>query len=943
MVLYSHKYKFKNIIISILSLFILTINFHLSFGQIFDNEQSHSSIKWREINSENFRLLFPKDFENAARVLAKELDSFIKNSSADLGILPRKITLILQGNHLSQNGYVQLAPRKSEMYPVPSSTAGNTEWLSNLAQHELRHVAQFDKLTGRLKGPFLEQLALALFGLNLPAWYFEGDAVQIETLFSYGGRGRLPSWEMPIRTNVLSSKNYGFNKYVLGSFKDIVPSYYTIGYFMNTYLTNTHGFQSHEKIMEDMRGKLIRPYNFQRALKKVSNLNSKQLFKATLEDLHTKWEREKSANDWNPTFVYTKESPYPSNYLLPQTGLGNKIYALKSSPQQINGIVTIDSSGKEKTIIKTGIQITPYFHLRGDKIVWDEYRKHARFGKETYNVINMYDLSLGKLTTLTKNSRFYSPALHPTLDHIALVEVDKSNKSRLLIIDANDGHLLDSISVPENMHVQQPKYNETGDKIIAIAVQQQGISLIEFNLADKTSSVRLPWSHQQLERPSYHNGHIIFKAHYDGLDNIYRLGDNGNIHKLTNASYGAFNPTVAEDGELIYNDYQYNGYKIAKTPLHPVSENALDTHIFYLEKTLKQLPLDSVQHSEQDYVAKKYHPAAHMVNFHSLSISGTNFESFDSYIPGIFWLSNDLLNTTQIKLGYEFDTEISKSRYSAEISYRRYFPIFTARYMNRGLVGNAVSNTNKDSTVMYNYRDHLATFEMSLPFSVYRQNTVYSYGFNFGTSYTKRYDMDVNLKNFNDVIAFPLNYQLYFNKNAMRAEMDLLPKWGQNFSITYRHLPFEKELSGYIVSARTNFYFPGLVSNHSFQLRFAFQKSEDRYRNSYDIPLVSGWGHFLSPIVKNTAMANYRMPLFYPDWSIGSLAYIKRFQGMLFSDFQNMHHDIAPKSFGLGISADFNVFRYVQPDINISVKLTYINDKTASQRLIPTFGWSYSY
>src|SRR5690606_8295988 len=118
-----------------------------------------------------------------------------------------------------------------------------------------------------------------------------------------------------------------------------------------------------------------------------------------------------------------------------------------------------------------------------------------------------------------------------------------------------------------------------------------------------------------------------------------------------------------------------------------------------------------------------YNPSAHIINFHSLSISSTNFESFDNYIPGIFWLSNDILNTTQIKLGYEFDPNISKSRYSAEISYKRYLPTFTARYTNRGMVGNAVSGNDPKNIVMFDYRDHHAVFEMSIPLSIYTQNT----------------------------------------------------------------------------------------------------------------------------------------------------------------------------------------------------------------------------
>jgi len=162
----------KKLIINILSIFITTIYSHNASGQIIDNEQAHSSIKWQQIKTQNYRLLFPSTFDSAARNLAKQLPYLRQYSSRDLGKNPHPITLILQGNHLSQNGYVQLAPRKSEFYPVPSSTADNQEWLPNLALHELRHVAQFDKLTGRIRGPFFEQLALALYALNLPAWYF---------------------------------------------------------------------------------------------------------------------------------------------------------------------------------------------------------------------------------------------------------------------------------------------------------------------------------------------------------------------------------------------------------------------------------------------------------------------------------------------------------------------------------------------------------------------------------------------------------------------------------------------------------------------------------------------------------------------------------------------------------------------------------------------------
>lgn len=934
----------KNLYIRILTILILLINSYKSNSQIIDNDQAHSSVKWYQIDTENFRLIFPSTFENAAKKLAKQLPKIQRESRENLKTSPPKITLVLQGNHLAQNGFVQLAPRKSELFPVPSSTADNQEWLPNLALHELRHVAQFDKLTGKLKAPFFEQLAFALYGLNLPAWYFEGDAVQVETIYSDGGRGRLPSWEMPIRANILSGKSYDFNKYVLGSFKDNVPSYYTIGFFMSSYLTNHHNIVSHEKIMADMRGKLLRPFNFRRAVKSVSGEKPTEIFGNTILELTKKWEQESPVSP-DTSNIQTKDSRYPSDYLLPQMNDNQELYVLKSSPTAVNEIKRLDSLGLETGVVKTGMQVTPYFHLRNNEIVWDEYRKHARFGKQTYNVINIYNTGTGRTKTLTKASRFYSPAFHPVHDEIVVVEVDPANISRLVILNSKSGDILDSIAVPNGMHIQQPKYHTSGEKIIAIAVAEQGTNLVEFDLITKANHFLLPWGNQQLERPFYYHDDIIYKAHHDGIDNIYLLNKTTGQHKLTDAAFGAFNPSIATNGLLLYNDYQYNGYKLAQKEIIPSSTKQPDQiRLPYVSPTLNTIQRDSLlSESVSPIIVKKYNPSTHAINFHSLSISGTNFESFDNYIPGIFWLSNDILNTTQVKLGYEFDPNISKSHYSAEVSYKRYFPTFTARYMNRGMVGNAVSGNNPNNIMMFDYRDHHATFEMSIPLSIYRRNMVYSYGVNFGTSYTKRYNTSLNLQNFQDVIAFPLNYQVYINRNSMRSKMDLAPRWGQNFSVIFRHRPFTAGSSGEVLSLRTNFYFPGLWTNHSLQLRFAAQKSNGIYLGMYDIPMVSGWGHFNSPIVNNTAMASYRLPLFYPDWSIGSLAYIKRFQGLLFSDFQNVDESLAPKSFGIGLSADLNVFRYVLPDINISTRLTYINDNTAPNKIVPTFGFSYSY
>lgn len=928
--------------IKLLTLFILTIYYTTASGQIFDSSQSHYKINWQQINTSKFQLIFPQEFAASAPTLASQLALFIDQTSTDLKRSPKKISIIVQANHLAQNGFVQLAPRKSELYSTPSGVADNQQWLPNLALHESRHFAQFDNLTGKLSKPFFEQLALALFGLNLPSWYFEGDAVLQETLYAEGGRGRLSSWNMPIRANIQSGINFNFNKYVHGSFKDIVPSFYTIGYFMNSELHDKDS-QIHGKIIAEMNGKLFRPFNFERSLKKHSGTKSTALFRETMTNLSSQWTQNTASTD---SFKFEIKDAYPTHYLLPQTA-NNTLYTILESRRKTNQIVALQRNENSiftpKRIVYTGQQVMPYFHIQKNLIVWDEYRKDPRFEKQTYNIINIYDITTRKKRSLTHQSRYYTPILSPDLETVACVEVDLANNSSLVFLNTKNGEITDHIPMPIGTHIQQPQYNTEGDLLIGIAISEKGTNLIQVNVRTKEINYLLDWSNLQLEKPVFAGKDIVYKANYNNKDDIYMLHDS-TLSTLTNSKFGAFNPFVEND-TLHFNDYTTDGYKPKKIPLAPLpfrgnSKRPIQT--LYSKQNEHKIDTQWIANT---YEIQKYNVTKNSINFHSLTLSGSDFESFDNLKPGIFWISNDILNTTNAQLGYEYDTELQKSIYSAQVTYQRYFPKLTLSYKNRGQRGQATRNNNPKDILNFDWREHFFTADLQVPFSVFRGNSIYSYGFNFGTSYQKRYDISTsNLENFNTEVSFPLNYQLYFNRNSLRALMDIAPRWGQNLSFTYRHLPFEQNLNASQWSLRTSFYFPGILLNHSLQMRFAMQEKSGQMLFGNDIPLVNGFSYFTSPILANTLLFDYRLPLLYPDWSIGNIAYIKRIRGFLSADYQNIDKsELAPKTFGGGLSFDFNAFKYPLPLFTFSTRLTYINDNTSSQKIAPSFSISYSY
>src|SRR5690606_21083511 len=131
---------------------IFTLN--ISNAQVFYNSQSHPRLKWKIIKSEYMDLIFLEEFSEQAPKLAHELDDFLVLMNKNFDRSLRKIPFIVQQNYLTPNGFVMLAPRKSELYSTPSAIADNQAWLPNLALHESRHVIQFDNLTGNLQGVF---------------------------------------------------------------------------------------------------------------------------------------------------------------------------------------------------------------------------------------------------------------------------------------------------------------------------------------------------------------------------------------------------------------------------------------------------------------------------------------------------------------------------------------------------------------------------------------------------------------------------------------------------------------------------------------------------------------------------------------------------------------------------------------------------------------------
>ncbi|MES1217224.1 MAG: hypothetical protein ABUT20_17045, partial [Bacteroidota bacterium] len=94
---------------------------YFSFSQQFGGNPP--SLKWKQINTDSARIIFPAGMDSQARRVSSIVHYLASHPSAgegfSLGNKVRKINIVLQNQTTVANGYVNLGPFRSEYYLTP--------------------------------------------------------------------------------------------------------------------------------------------------------------------------------------------------------------------------------------------------------------------------------------------------------------------------------------------------------------------------------------------------------------------------------------------------------------------------------------------------------------------------------------------------------------------------------------------------------------------------------------------------------------------------------------------------------------------------------------------------------------------------------------------------------------------------------------------------------
>lgn len=887
----------------IIGLFQL-IPFNL-FAQYISNGQDPALVKWRQINTEKFQVIYPANYENQAQLLTSWLmEAYVKVDSS-MASNPRKISVIMHSKTAYSNGMVLWAPRRVELYNSPNQDIDGLDWVKGLAIHEYRHVVQIEKMnqgfTRILSWLLGEQATVVPLGLYVPIWFLEGDAVVTETAFSKGGRGRQPEFLQGFKALTVEQGLQKYDKALLGSYKDFIPNHYESGYYtvaVNRLLKNDSVFQTK---LNNAAKNWINPFGGNSGGLRDGKRTEKY-YGYAFDYLNNEWKKQELEKEFTSYESLLNAKKDYEDYSRLQKA-GDRLLAWHQSYGKVPEIVEIKPDGSIQRILKVGGFADRTFSTTNNCILWSELRYDKRWEQRAWSDIYSYNIESGVKKRLTRHQRLFAPVLSPdkTAAIFAAVEADDQNKYSVKIFDVATGEMLRKIPNPTNGYILHPCFTADGKSLVYVRLQNNGKGLFMYSLNNDEEIELLPPSFVEIGYPSCTAQGVYFTGAWTGENNIYFYNwKTKATNQVTNARFGANFSVAINDSTLAFANYSSTGYKpviLAKNNFKNTALSTIHFKGFPLVNGMDSIETGSIEFSDSlnsTFPSEKYSKAAHLFHFHSWTLPfGFDLDNVQLY-PGFSLLSQNMLSTSFLTLGADFSPDKVLERYFAKYSFEGWYPKLDF-YIKEG------ADRIKLESGPYSRMQIMLGAKATVPFSFYRG--LYATGINpaFSVQYAVlRYQLDdpTNLDAIQSRTFEQWNVEpsLYVYRLRQRSKRDLYARWGQVLRLGYSSDLSAEFNIGAIAYGSLQLYFPGLLKHHSLIIGNSYQY---KFHGDYDSDLQNYY--YQNDRIKfprgETAVfnnrlysftADYRFPVAYPDWSLGKFVYIRRINMGLFYDYSQV-------------------------------------------------------
>ena len=937
-----------------------------------------ASQKWSTIENEVVKIIYPHGLDKQAQRVASITTYLSSNNDAGIGKEYKKLDIILHGHTVVPNGFVTVGPFRSEFYLSAPQFYAPTSWLDVLSIHEYRHVKQFSNSQKGISGLGQKLLGSWAWGglvsTALPRWFFEGDAILMETALTASGRGRMPAFDMEYKALALEGQFYNYEKASAGSFKDFVPDWYSLGYYLTLEGREKYGPQIWTQIVEEATKYKGLVFPFSKALRKHTGLTTSKLYNQTFSSKYQEWlEITQSDHQFQELRPEPKTITHYNN-ITPLDAL--KWLAVKRSYQEWPYLVEIDSSGKEKKLCPIGITFDPLqstLSTSNNLVTWSELNLDPRWYNHQYQNIYIYNLQTRKKRKLTSKAKYFAPALSPDGKKILAVEMLTGGSTQLVVLDALKGTPLIQPIKKNNTFFSFPTWIDT-NQIAVIAGKEEQASIHIYNLATQKWENLTPQLPYSISHLSYYNEQIYFSAAYQNTNNIFQVSiTDGQINQLTDHPIGAFQPNYhPATQKVVFSGFSAKGYKpqtkkIQPHPFDPNTESQSLTSIvpivqqesYTISELKKNSPLESsiiarIPNS-LELAVEKFKKTYHIFNPHSI------LPYIYPPVAGVRILSDNTFSTLSSEFATYYNFNENKATYLGEIVYGGWFPqieIGAGIYNRRANYANF--NISNDTTVLFSqYSTDWIEKRVKLGLKVPLRWTARGYdtritaGFNYQYIGLEAPDALAQLNDnaeilvgsiqgikslesfegvpFQEDVLHTIHTQLNFQFAKRTAIQELGPDFGISAQLHNRRA-IGKILNGNSWRLGGGIYLPGFLKTHASQFQVSYQK--EAYLDNYKFPNTffnpRGYGAQIGDQWLKYSV-DYKLPIWYPDMAIGPLAFFQRLSAHLFYDTATIslkepfNQNNLLRSTGIELIFDVRLIRLL--DVKAGVRYSYAFDK----------------
>ncbi|MBP1666895.1 MAG: hypothetical protein H6Q23_1755, partial [Bacteroidetes bacterium] len=796
----------------LISLIFLLITVSLS-AQFYNTGQDPAGIKWMQIKTDRFRIIFPEKYGSGGMEFARSLERAYSGMSSLYPAGKFRIPVIIHNYTTQSNGYVAWAPKRMEIYPTPEQNSIPLDNNMQLAFHELTHVLQMETLNSGFTGAMsilLGQQFPGVVSALVPLWFMEGDAVYNESLFSGSGRGKSASFQKYLKAiSVEKGKMYKYDKLLNGSYRNFVPDHYQTGYQVVAWSRIKYDPQVWTRALRFTANAPLLADPLSLSLWHNTNKVERTLAKETFDTLAKIWNDEKAIN--NPELYEIINPPKRKkyiNYYSPVKIAENTYAAIKTSLSDPPSIVIINAADSSEKKIQSPGNLYPFVISCGRKIlVWVEIQTDPRWANRNYSVIRLMDTRDRTIKQLSWKSRYMSAAISPDAKMIAATENTINNKNNLVLLSAGTGRVLKSVPVPENAYLQKPQWSEDGSKVCMITLTSRGEGIISFRLADWSWEKLMTESTADYQSAVIRRDSLFFTSSGSGTENIYVLPPDKKIRMITNSAFGATYP-LPDCNRIIFTDYSSSGNNICFTEINRKNDGLSPENLktaFIIDRIKPPVSLDEPGPSKI-YAPVRYKKWQHLLGFHSWMPFYADIEEIKSdplaVRPGFTLFSQNQLSTLTTSTGYEYYDKLHKLH--STITWEGWYPVYEARidYGDRPAIYKSGNNTADPSVIEPGV---FFTNTLSLPLHFSSGKFHQFLQPSFSCLYQNNY-IHIKEESRYDYGQTQLSGRIYFYNSRNSSTRDIYPRLAQVVDLNFSIYPWDKEFYGSVTVLKTAFF-----------------------------------------------------------------------------------------------------------------------------------------